>query len=350
MIPEELKPYLPEWIIVIFAIIGFFIVLVTTIEFLFKKFPVAKRGTYDLLADWTKNKSLVKQAKTAKVEETLNDILAGFQEELPLGWVRQVSVKWVSKLDPLDLKEGDAVLRVEISESQDNNLLSSVFRFFSSSLFPGLKEVIPSSVRDSVSLQFSRRVVEEQHPYLSKVFTEELLESQINKEKELVEFLEDFRILDEKGFLSAIFIRELNEIGMRARHKPLRNIMKAEASSLAKHSKLFIEEFEDDNSSEDEVWFREGPETSYAIILVADEQKSRFQGVKPYVNRAHKWEEQNIERLYILGASKQRKFANKVINAIASLSGYTLAELFDTNRDYRGKKGGVGAVFVAKKR
>ena len=92
-----------------------------------------------------------------------------------------------------------------------------------------------------------------------------------------------------------------------------------------------------------EGWYRVGPATSYAFLLVA---RPDHQGARPYINRAQDRLTQNIERLYVMGAKEQEPFARYVISEIAKLPNYQLVEIFNVNKDYRGSQGGVGALFV----
>ncbi len=55
---------------------------------------------------------------------------------------------------------------------------------------------------------------------------------------------------------------------------------------------------------------------------------------------------QGIENLYVLGSTKDEKFVKKVIKEIGKNPEIKLKETFILNRDFRGKRGGIGALFT----
>lgn len=70
-------------------------------------------------------------------------------------------------------------------------------------------------------------------------------------------------------------------------------------------------------------------------------------GERQFVNRAKKDLHQGLQRLYVFCGAKQDNFTKSVINEIEkSQIGWRLDNKFKLYRDYRGKNGGIGALFV----
>lgn len=349
MIPEELKNYLPFWVVFALAIYGLVVAITKSLEFLFNFLPTLKGKTLDKFAEWTKSKKIIKAAESANIENAVNSTVLEFQSEFPIGWIKKAKLNWVSNLSSHDIHEGEVILRLKPSRFQDENFTAAIYFLFKQILFPDLKEVIPSNIQEATSLQVSHRAIEEKHPYLLATFEKGFMEPNIQRDNSIVTYLEKYSIIDKKGFFTGIFIRELNEIATRARFKSLRNNLDQEAQHLLNHMQEFVTRYESKSEEEilsDDYWYRKGPATSYAIILVAQPYKQRWQGTKPYINRVQKWIDQGIERLYIMGAEKQRSFVEDVINSVTKKPELELVEIFSPHRDYRGKKGGLCALFT----
>ena len=64
-----------------------------------------------------------------------------------------------------------------------------------------------------------------------------------------------------------------------------------------------------------------------------------------YVRKAQEHLKNGIKTIYLLGANKEKSFVRKVIDTIEKRSEYTISEVFELDRDYRGEPGGVCAVY-----
>jgi hypothetical protein len=349
MIPEPLQPYVPDWVILIFATIGVLVALLKTVEFLFNFLPTLKINTYDVVAKWTKNKKIIKAAQAAKIEQTINQTISEFQNELPVGWLKKASLNWVTKESAPQLGDNEIVLRIRPVELQDTNLAAALHACVKQAIFPEVREILPAVIFNSTSVKISGRILAEKHPYSLESFNREFVEPQIKNDPSLLLYLEKYDLIDSKGFFSAIFIREFNEIVKRARHKSLRLKLTDEADALLIHIKNFLNKYESKNNPQlvlQDYWHRIGPETSYAILLVARPEARNIGG---YVKRARDWVDKDVERLYVMGTKDGKDFVEQVFYALNRLPEYRLAEIFYPYRDYRGNLGGMCALYVNKK-
>jgi hypothetical protein len=296
-------------------------------------------------AERLKNRTLVKNAIASDIETHVNEVVADLQKELPLGWIRKASIEWVTESKENDLEEGEIILRVKPFEDQDQNFLAGVYTFFSKALFPHTKEVIPTNVRKAAILRISHRTISNKKPYLRESFENSFLETAIKEDPTIATYLGRYENLDKKGFFTGSFLREIHEIATKTRFTDLRNRMNQEVDEILTHIEGFISQLgvRPTRKIPQGGWYRIGPATSYAFMLVA---RPEHGGVEPYVNRAKERLTQNIERLYIMGAKEEKPFAKYVISEIAKLPNYKLVEVFELNKDYRGNTGGIGALFV----
>ena len=343
MIPN----FLPIWAQNTLMIFGALALVLGFLKVLFEIVPKLgrlKTDSWKYIAGKWKHRRFVKNAIASDIETHINEVVADLQKELPTGWIKKASIKWITEASNNDLEEGELILRIQHIENQDQNFLSGVYAFFSKALFPRTKEIIPLNARKAAVLQISHRTISDKKPYLQQSFEDSFLETAVREDASIATYLGRYKRLDQKGFFTGTFLREIHEIATKARFQDLRNKMNQEIDEILNHVEGFITQLESQTHNiSSEGWYRVGPATSYAFLLVA---RPNHQGARPYLNRVQERSTQNIERLYVMGAKEQEPFARYVISEIAKLPRYQLAEVFDLNKDYRGTIGGVGALFV----
>lgn len=319
------------------SIILYFFYLLFKVVPQFKKF---KNFILNYLASIIKNKKLEKQAIASNIEKVVNNVVIDVQSELPLGWIRKVSIKWVSKELPTKLEEDQMIIKLKPLENQDYNLLNGVFHCFQNLLFPETKDVIPKNIRNSVVLFLSKRTITKQHPYLKDKFETGFVEPSIKSDDTIADFYGKFEELDKEGYFTGTFIREIYHVSKLVRYNQNRKHIEDEIKAILEHIREFQNKPSDRSGN---IWYRKGLVSSYGFILVA---KHWHPGVKPYVKRAKERIEKGISRLYILGCNQEKRFVKKVIKSIANLSEYQLIELYKLNKDYRGENDGIGALLI----
>jgi len=335
-------------------VVGAIALILGLIKLLFELIPQLGRLKSDFwrwIAGKWRGRKLIKNAIASDIETHVNEVVADLQNELPAGWIKRASIKWITEIKDLDLEEGEMILRIRPLENQDQNFLSGVYAFFTRALFPKTKEVIPANARKAAVLRIAYRTITEKKPFLKQSFEDSFLETAVRDDPSVATYLGRYDRLDKKGFFTGSFLREIHEIATRARFHELRGRMNQEIDEILTHIEGFITNLErpigDTRAPRATIppggWYRVGPATSYAFLLVA---RPEHQGVRPYINRAQERSAQRIERLYVMGAKEQEPFARYVISEIAKLPNYKLIEVFNVNKDYRGTQGGIGALFV----
>ena len=346
--------FIPIWAQNTLMVVGAIALILGLIKLLFELIPQLGRLKSDFwrwIAGKWKGRKLIKNAIASDIETHVNEVVADLQNELPTGWIKRASIKWITEIKDSDLEEGEMILRIRPLENQDQNFLSGVYAFFTRALFPRTKEVIPANARKAAVLRIAYRTITEKKPFLKQSFEDSFLETAVRDDPSVATYLGRYDRLDQKGFFTGSFLREIHEIATRARFHELRGRMNQEIDEILTHIEGFITNLErpigNTHAPRATIppggWYRVGPATSYAFLLVA---RPEHQGVRPYINRAQERSAQNIERLYVMGAKEQEPFARYVISEIAKLPNYKLVEIFNVNKDYRGTQGGIGALFV----
>lgn len=337
---------LPIWA-QITAIVGGFLALLQILQIIGAFIPVANRYRSRIvryLAEKSNYDKFKKEAIASDIITPLIDMAFEFKQELPKNWIRPPSIEWVKKeTKEKFFKDGKIIIQITPREDQDHNFLVAIYYFLRDSLFPITQEIIPV-IHKSVALHLTRRIAADRSEELVKKFEDDFLEVAVRQIPQIADYLEKCEILDEGGFLTSIVVREVHQAAKKARFTGLRNTIKAEVNAIIKHNEQFLSQISKGIQIPDDLWSREGPATSYVFLLVA---RPFHLAIPIYISRARKSLKRGTSRLYVLGAERQKRFAEEVISGIEkSVPGYKLIEKFYLNKDYRGERGGVGALFV----
>jgi hypothetical protein len=260
-------------------------------------------------------------------------------KELPPGWLSRVRIKWVREGKEETFRDGDVILRLHPLANQDANLTSGIYYAFQMALFPNVHEVIPVPPRRAAALQLSRRAILRNHPYALVELERRYIEPAIENDPETAYYLGHYETLDQRGFFTSVFIRELSELAERVRHTEGRLRIGDDLKSILEHMLLFTKAH---TAIPDDLWFKSSEAYSYAFLLVA---RPYSRSTQAYGRRANAHAQNGVTRLYLLGASQERSFVKGVIKHISTSTRYALTEIIPTNRDYRAEDGGICAVF-----
>ena len=166
----------------------------------------------------------------------------------------------------------------------------------------------------------------------------------VSGNNEILNYLDEYNIMDSRGFFTAVFLREAEEITKKLRFTPRRAQIEKEINKVIKHIKLFMIGLKK-SEVPDKEWLRLDSVTKYGFLLIANPYKTK-RGIKQFINRAKSDLDNGVKRLYVFGAERERSFANKVINEIGkNIPQYKLVENFNSSNDYRKKHGGIFALF-----
>jgi len=331
----------------VLAVIGALSLILGFIKLLFDVIPrlgSLRTFIYKSLANTIKHKSLEKRAIGSNIENVVNDSVTDLQRELPIGWINKARIEWVKEEKKDDLEEGDLILRIRPIDDQDRNLMNGIYYYFSKAIFPIMKQVIPKEHKKAAVLQLSRRTITQHHPYAISLFEDQYLEPAIQEDEQIVYYLDNYQSMDQHGFFTGVFLREAASLANKVRFSEQRAEIASDLNGITDQIVTFIQKYKKAPEVPDELWSRKTDIYSYAFLLVA----RPFHGGKTgsYVYKAKYHINNGVEKLYILGANKEKPFVHNVISAIANQTEYKLSEQFELYRDYRGEPGGICAVFL----
>jgi len=346
---EKIKIFLITHPLLGWAIVAV-ISLYLLIKYLFNIIPQLEALKSDIikpLAKKFKHKKLIKAAIKSDIRGNVNSTVMTLQNELPKGWCNEMDIKWVEEEKKEDfLNDNEAVIRMRPLDDQDMNFVLATYYYFKKSIFPKIKSVIPDNHLESSALYLSQRLLKTKKEKLIPVFQDNILESVVVKNKDILKYINRYEYIDSRGLFTGTFLREIQEVAKQIRFSSLREIIDKEIEDILTHLEKFIKGLKKKGDMPDSNWRKLGPVTKYGLLLIAQPQKVRV-GIKQYVNRAKKDLSSGIKRLYIFGTRNEKSFAVKVIHAIdESIPEYKLIEIFHLFKDYRKRKGGIGALFI----
>lgn len=337
-------PFLWFTIAVLFSVVFILkalVELIPQVEIFWSKLirPVAQ--TY-------KHRSLVKAVTRSDIVGHVNKELSKLRTELPKGWIPDLQVKWVAIEDKRKfLDEDEIVLRIRPLENQERNFVNTTYYFLKKNFFPKTKGIIPTGHQRASVLYVARKIINNRTRDAISIFEDTILEPAIRADLSIPSLLEDYEKLDQRGFYTGTFLRELQEVAKEIRFTTQRRNISREASSILQHIKDFMEPLSERRQIPSPFWSQIGPVSSYGLLLVANPDNASRGNITPFVTRAKERFTQGAQRLYVFGANQEIDFVKRVIATIEQqVPEYCLVETFILSSDYRGEKQGIGALFI----
>ncbi len=297
-----------------------------------------------------KQKKLVKSAIKSDIRGHVNREIAKFRDYLPSGWAGEMDVDWVESEEPSTLIDDDRIIvRIRPVDDQDRNFVNAAYHYLRTSFFPKIQAVIPKPHYEASVLYICRKVVEGRNGSAKTFFEDNIMEPLVERHGAIPNHLDDYSHIDNRGFFTGTFLRELHLMATEARFTGARNNMTQETSGVIKHVKDFIAAYDTHHAGGEEMpstaWYYDGTVSKYALLLVAHPAKTQS-GIDPYMNRARERFQSGTKRLYVFGANNENRFANAVIAGIeGAIDNVRVVERFQTSHDYRGTTNGIGAIF-----
>ena len=312
---------------------------------------VVKSNILIPLANLFKFKILVRAAIKSDVEGRINQVVDQISMELPKGWATPLSIKWVqNESKDTFFKDNKIVLRIKPLNREDKNFANALYLYIKSSFFPSTKSVLKKAHYEATTLQFCRRIIKQNKPSSNQEFEDDVMEPLVNKNNIILKYLDRLDGIDDRGLFTGIFIREIHAIAKKIKFKANRSDIGSEFTNVLIHLESFLDELSKGDVKESH-WYRQGSVDSYGLLLVAHPVKAASGSTQGYINRAKKCAESKINHLYVFGTKGESGFVKEVVRAISiKVFEYELIEEFKLHKDYRGEKGGHGAMFRLKKK
>jgi OST-HTH/LOTUS domain len=292
-----------------------------------------------VLASSTTVPTIRHRAIAVAIEEVVNRAVFSLQRHLPNGWIKRARIQWVRRPSVAQLREGDIIIRVAADADPDTNLLQSLYTYFYTALFPNCRDLLPDVLISGIALAITRGSIEHSLPYLLADFDNKLVQRVATEREGVLDQFADCVRLNEYGFLTGPYVRELDHAATGARFTADRDGIPNVAAEITQHM-LGFQPLVRLNKPERE-WYYEGIGTAYGILLVSKPRETR-PGIDAYIRRGQLCVQRGISRLYVIGRNEERDFV--YADALLTIRQFKGVEVFPLLRDYRGDLNGVGAL------
>lgn len=292
----------------------------------------------DFASDYVKVAAFRKKALSYRMEDVLNQSAYPLGHFLPDRWIKRAKIEWVRKSKRSVLRGGDIVLRIAPSKSIEISLMSAMWHYFGTIIFPDNSDILPRKFLSGVSLAIARSSLANTHQHLTCEFDAKFVkEAAENQYLDLGVYADCVR-LNEIGLLMGPLVREIDRAAVMLKLEGRTEEIQQTIQSVIDHLLQFQPVVRWELDRED--WACHTAHGAYAIMLVSRPPETR---AKPqaYVDRAKQALDQGIERIYIVGRMEEKQFFDTVIRQILSLREMKGLDRFKLIRDYRGDPGGI---------
>ncbi len=333
----------------VLAIIGGAVIVLRLLKLLIDLSPKLQAivsKSYDRLYDVFRIRRFRQLAISENIQTQVNAAVGIIHDELPPNWIRRVSVKWMRSTQPSYIKDNEIVLRMRPDENPDRTFLLTLHTYLDTCIFPDVKAIVPENVQGAVLLSLMKKVVSSKYSAIRELFDSEVFQPAIRSKPHVAGHYGDIESLEEIGFFTSIYLREIEKASVRVQLTHDRDNFENIIKDLASHLKKFRILSPELMPIQESDWRYISNYFSHAIILVAHPLKAKNDELDAYYNRVLRGLELGIATVYILGSAAEKTFVQAVITRAMDIKGYKLDRLFKLSNDYRRKKGGLCAIFL----
>jgi len=188
-----------------------------------------------------KHKKLIKSAIKSDIRGHVNKEVAKVKKFLPCGWAEDMDIDWVDTEEASTLRNDKRIIvRIRPLENQEHNFVNASYHFLHSGFFPKMQSVIPKPHYEASVLYICRKVVDGRGKTASTIFEDNFLEPSIQKFQEIPEYMDDYELMDKRGFFMGTFLRELYAIATNAKFSRARNNIPEETTKMLAHVKNLL--------------------------------------------------------------------------------------------------------------
>lgn len=212
------------------------VLLFTIAPQFFKSYDIWMARILRPVAAWLKFRGLVRAATKYDVRGHVNRAVGRLAKELPDGWVSDLEIRWANNETKEQFFENNRVIvRVRPLQKQDENFVTVLHLFLKQALFGTVRQIIPELQRMAAILYFGDRISKLRGESAAKAFGERVFEPAISGKKKILEYYERYSDLDEKGFFTGPFLREVQHVAAEVRATRFRENMAAEMNQALTH-------------------------------------------------------------------------------------------------------------------
>ncbi len=238
------------------------------------------------------------------IQSKLNDFSKNINSEAINVMPYPAKIDWVNSIDKQALiRNNEVVIRLDNHTEQKKNFVYATTAYVSNGLLPYSREYIDDQILKSCNLVVTKKIIQKENDEKAiHIFFDEILNPTIEERPEIKEITGQIMELDNSGYFTRIFLRELWDLGRKLYPKESSPSIKKETKDLLKTLLDLVrkERGVDINPT------LQKQNIKMSIVLVARFETFSSRGIDPYVNWINKCLAKGIFTIHILAAG----FAN----------------------------------------
>lgn len=242
----------------------------------------------------------------------INDYINSVSKKVKHLDVNKINIKWI-KPENIDaksyIKNGTLILRMQKSESQNENIVNASMAFISHAFLRKAKTYIAKYQRESIDLYACYDLLKNEKADILDQFVQSFMKEKLDNDK-IASFFEKYDDIDRAGIFYPVLIQELTFLGEKVFAKKRdANVIYEEVRNLVNY--LF--NYAHRKLREDTIVDFNGAYCKFAIRIIGKRFKINHLGEKTYQNNLKKIHSDN-ETLYLIGNSEYKSFMKSVFD------------------------------------
>jgi len=228
--------------------------------------------------------------------------------------IPEAKIEWVTKGDEesfFDEYSGQVIIRMRPSKENPKNLAKATLLQVSKGVIPESRIYVDLKMSTSIDLSLVKKILLDQNEINSyRYFLNEIMVPELEDEQ-ILRYMETMEVIDEKGFFTRLFLRELKDLPIR------HGLGFTNLSDIRNDTKAFLEYSELlSKRKRGELMPSLNYEGSYiktAIVMIAITIRWKKEGLKPYVLRVINNIEIGCKVIYIIAWNETITYAKEVM-------------------------------------
>lgn len=227
---------------------------------------------------------------------------------------KKVDIVWVDQ-DNIDafLRDGKVIIRMRHYSDQDKNVVNAIMYYVKTGVLNTGKRYLSEKIQLALDLSITKKILSEKADGSSVMdyFSANTFKNYIGCDEEIKKRFLTIELMEEKGLLTRILLREIRYIGNKLYPRTPTNKMLTETERFF----TFLEPFANHKVGNDDIgeWQFIDGNIQVGILFVASHDTINMHGLDPYLNRVRKELDSGCKRIYMFGRGKNNVNAVELI-------------------------------------
>lgn len=234
------------------------------------------------------------------------------------------------------IDNGKAVIRLRRDDSNNENIATACMVYVSHILLRKARRYLSPTQKQSVELYVGYKMLQDENDEILDVFVDRWLYPGIEESNDKVsDYFDRYKAIDQVNFFLPIFLQELIYMGEKVFGKKRDNTVIEEVDGALQFLEIYAARKTGEKT--DHPYFN-GSTCRFGIMIVGMSSNIEDERYDLYLKHIREvLQPCNVETIYLIGPSKNRKFIRKVANRVSDVFSIPFARNYQGFlRDYDG--------------